>query len=508
MKPWFIREGDIIQFPKKDDKIIQLPSVDHYPSFIDGARDLHAKLKAGEISSTTHSKLYTNLIHKWSKKENMNPWFMSEDTTNPEIKQLKSFVEKAVEGAGLKITASSRHGTHTRFAFPGELKDYQKFFQPMGIKVTERPSISGQFETYNLTTQKAIGNIPIGTQLPWVNNYTGKGSRAGKTFGDKDLTPKSVGLAGVRINAGDIFSKIKSGIKHNQDYAPYGNQLLELAKRSTSSGSSISLSGVDLNEFSISDLATVSKNYGEVLASLWCTTNLNYEKILFPNIDNAKMIDFYGELDGVDYPVSVKSGEIGGKVSILNILDALEDKVKAGKVNLAEQKSYKVFEIVRDHGMKQQMLELHKYFKTEPIQKLANMIGTSVENLNAKTLMEWLKKFTNNQQFKKQVLPWHQDIGKGIKSITWDNPDRLMAIIGPLGQWILDYLNQDEEIKGSLTQLAQQLSIIQVNVDVKKSLMTFYYNRFEDAEFYFNWAGYLGGNKLGFNMNLKPKIQK
>ena len=53
--------------------------------------------------------------------------------------------------------------------------------------------------------------------------------------------------------------------------------------------------------------------------------------------------DFYGEKSKADYPVSVKSGG-GGKVSIGNILDALADKVKEGKVNPAEQKSYKVFQ--------------------------------------------------------------------------------------------------------------------------------------------------------------------
>ena len=38
---------------------------------------------------------------------------------------------------------------------------------------------------------------------------------------------------------------------------------------------------------------------------------------------------------------------------------------------------------------------------------------------------------------------------------------------------------------------------------IKKSLLTFQYNKFSDAEFIFGWAGYAAGNKLGFKMKLQ-----
>ena len=90
---------------------------------------------------------------------------------------------------------------------------------------------------------------------------------------------------------------------------------------------------------------------------------LEFEQIYFPAQSNARMIDFYGEKSKADYPVSVKSGG-GGKVSIGNILDALADKVKEGKVNPAEQKSYKVFQTVQGNGSREGIVKLH----TLPIQ--------------------------------------------------------------------------------------------------------------------------------------------
>jgi len=511
MKPWFIKEGDVIPFPKKDDKVIKLPNVGAYPDFLTGVEDLQSRVKKGELSDEMYKKLYTELLHRFMRRESAEtPWFIREaprGQPKTPVDYLKIYVDTAVAKAGLKLGSSSRHETHTRFAFPGELKDYQTFFQPIGITVAERDTISGSFETYTLTTIKPIKvndkiTIPAGTQLPWVNNWVGKDSRSGKTFGDKDLTPESVGLAGARLDAEGILSKISTGVKGNEAYVEYAPQLLALAKKSQSLGNSISLSGVDISNFSMSDLATISKNFGEVLASIWSITNLKYEKILFPKTSNARMIDFYGELDGSEYPVSVKSGTTGGKVSVGNLYEALQDKIRQGKIKPDEEKAYNVFEMVTKNSRTQGIISLHKYFKTQPIQDLARLVGVPVENLDSKTLLEWLNSFQDAKSLQKKILPWHKEIGKSIEPPTWNKKDRGHIIIGPLGQSILDVLNNSEEVRGSLTRLAQQLSIIQVNVNVKKLSMTFQYNRFEDANFYFNWAGYPGGNRIGFNMDL------
>ena len=187
MKPWFeneLIEADIIDFPKPKAKVIRMPNVQEYPDFITGVSDLQAKQKDGTISQETYDKLYTDLIHRFIKKESFeNPWYLREEPRSPQS-SFKSWLGNELVKAGIQATSSSRHGTHIRFQMAGDIKDFRKFFGKLGITVAERPTISGTFDTYTLTLNNAVGNIPARTQLPWVNNYVGKDSKIEKTFGD------------------------------------------------------------------------------------------------------------------------------------------------------------------------------------------------------------------------------------------------------------------------------------------------------------------------------------
>lgn len=507
MKPWFekelfllkeLAEADILKFPDPKAKVIRMPNVQEYPDFITGVSDLQAKQKDGTISQETYNKLYTDLIHRFMKKESFaNPWFLKEDA----ITDFKKYIQDILQKSGIKQTQSSRGGLHIRFPLAGEGKDFQKFFQNVGITVgPSTASVSGTFDTYLLTLTKPVGKIPAGTQLPWVNNYVGKDSKIEKTFGAKELTPDSLGLANSRANQQKILSTLNASIKEN--YAEYYKPLMEIAKRSTNSGTSISLGGIDLRVFTPSDIATISKNYGEVLSGLWSISNLEFEKVYFPQISNAAMIDFYGEKSKNDYPVSVKSGG-GGKVTISNILDALQDKVREGKVNPAEQKSYIVFKTVKENGTKEGIVKLHAYFQTDPIKRLARLMKISMAEVNLDTINEWLNSFKNNAQIKKVLTPFLKTMKTQLTDTVWQRNDRLRFVVSPLGEWLWRFLNNNEEIRGSMTELARQLSIIQVNIDIKKSLLIFQYHKFSKAEFIFGWAGYTAGNKLGFKMDLK-----
>ena len=77
MKPWFekeIAEADIIKFPEPKEKVIKMPSVAEYPDFISGVQDLQSRHKQGQISQDSYDKLYTELIHRFMRKEDVeNP---------------------------------------------------------------------------------------------------------------------------------------------------------------------------------------------------------------------------------------------------------------------------------------------------------------------------------------------------------------------------------------------------------------------------------------------------
>jgi hypothetical protein len=83
MKPWFERDAKIIKFPEPEKKVIQMPNVASYPDFITGVSDLKARMSKGEISQSSHDKLYTDLIHRFMRKEDVeSPWFQREETLN------------------------------------------------------------------------------------------------------------------------------------------------------------------------------------------------------------------------------------------------------------------------------------------------------------------------------------------------------------------------------------------------------------------------------------------
>ena len=86
---------------------------------------------------------------------------------------------------------------------------------------------------------------------------------------------------------------------------------------------------------------------------------------------------------------------------------------------------------------------------------------------------------------------------------TLEGRDLKRFVLSPLGETIYKILNKDKAIKQSLTNVARQVTLIQMNVNVLSNKMTFASNHFKDADFQFGWPGYSSGNKLGFKMKLK-----
>ena len=79
MRPWFIREDNVVPFPKQDTTVLTLPNVGQYPDFLTGVSDLQARVKQGTLSDTMYKKLYTELLHRFMRRESAEtPWFMAE----------------------------------------------------------------------------------------------------------------------------------------------------------------------------------------------------------------------------------------------------------------------------------------------------------------------------------------------------------------------------------------------------------------------------------------------
>ena len=66
-------------FPNKDTTVLKLPNVGQYPDFLTGVSDLQARVKQGTLSDEMYKKLYTELLHRFMRRESAEtPWFMAE----------------------------------------------------------------------------------------------------------------------------------------------------------------------------------------------------------------------------------------------------------------------------------------------------------------------------------------------------------------------------------------------------------------------------------------------
>ena len=90
IQPWFqreVEEAEVIKFPEPENKVLDMPSVASYPDFMTGVADLKARRHKGDISQASHDKLYTDLIHRFMRKEDVeSPWFLREAPEDDAIK--------------------------------------------------------------------------------------------------------------------------------------------------------------------------------------------------------------------------------------------------------------------------------------------------------------------------------------------------------------------------------------------------------------------------------------
>ena len=426
------------------------------------------------------------------KKYSVDEYVDLEESSNSQS-SFKSYLSKKLKAKKIKITASSRHGYHIRFALE---KGHSKFFKDMDISVEDTDiSISSKFQTYILIANKDLSrNIPKGTSIPWVNNHIGS---TGQLFNNKDLNPDNLGLAGLELSTSEIIDKVKLTLESRYD-KEVSDQLVQLMLLAKSGSNSIKIP--NSISFSNRDLAKVSADFGEVLASIWIQKALKFKKSFFPLASNEKLIDVYGIRFNSKFPISVKSGG-GGKVTIQNIIDSIKSRAKTASMDHSSESSLVIFNIVNQNPMRQQMIMLHQYMETDAIKKLAELMGTNYKSINLDSLRTFVEN-KSNEELIEILKPFWDILGMRLTDKILYGKDKIRLIISPLGESIWKILNNSDDIKQSLNNVARQVMLIQVNCDVKSNKIVFSSNFFKEAQFQFGWAGYSAGNKLGFKMKL------
>ena len=458
---------------------------------------------------------------------------------------LKSYLNSAAKKAKLKIVSSSRGGIHARFNAPGSgdlESDLKPFFKKLGLSISERPegSISGDYETYILTVDKDIvfGNktIPQGTQLLYVPVVAKKAKEGEKPnyIVSKALTPKAVGVEqggapwgnqeSLIAAAGNNVAKLYPAPRYPEWVA---SQLKQMLVAATKVGNAVPLEkGL---EFSPKDLAKISKDYGEILSALWTMSDqqadfLPFDGVEFPTAANMKLVDFFGISDDLKVPVSVKSGATGGKVAITNILEA------AQVINntLPEDDDFVEIAKTDKYTADVQPIYIHKVLRENPkdpesplgtraIKVLAKIIGaTSWEKMSGEDVKEWLESKSNDELIGNK-MPDAAERGlkkPGLLQPLWDetgstpkisayisgNRPKMLLVGSPMGSQMISLLNNSQAIQDELNRLARVLTVIQANVNAKTKRLTFAVSRFSEAQFVFDWPGFISGNKIGFRM--------
>tara|TARA_R110000803_G_scaffold46198_9_gene97046 strand:- start:2426 stop:3736 length:1311 start_codon:yes stop_codon:yes gene_type:complete len=418
-------------------------------------------------------------------------------------KGLKSHIVKSLTRKGVKITASSSKPNHVRFPVVTSEKEWKKYFATMGLAVSDYPhqSISSKYLTYNLTATKKLPGVEKNVSIPWVNSFAGMTASGGQLFKNKELTPDSLGLAGKTLAPAQVMSFVKKALDKRYE-KPIADMLFRLLKHAETRKTSVDIDP-SLN-MKATDLAKISADYGEILAAIWAMNSLRFKKVSFPTRSNEPLVDFYGVRLGIEYPISVKSGG-GGKVTIQNIINSIEKRAKtANSADLSKEKSLVIFKTVNEYPQKDGMIELHKVMNTKSIKYLSKISKISVSKMNVKSLTAWISSYSREDQIE-LLKPWWKVNAHGTptKQNVLEGPDSYRLIGSPLGQSIYLILNDNKEIKQSLGNVARQVTLIQANVDVSNRKISFQSNYFKDAEFKFSWAGYAGGNKLGFSMIVK-----
>ena len=175
MKPWFVKEADIIKFPEPESKVVELPNVQSYPDFLTGVKDLHNRKNKGEISQDSHDRLYQDLIHRFMKKESFEtPWFLREAMVSS---------ASSPESAAMYINSINNLLKKNKPIQVGGKKKDKKMFTPIpGQQITSfKDPLKGELNGID-TTIKA-GQIYKSEEIKGAKADYNKGNVAEGIFG-------------------------------------------------------------------------------------------------------------------------------------------------------------------------------------------------------------------------------------------------------------------------------------------------------------------------------------
>ena len=364
MKPWFLKEGEVIDFPKKDDKVIKLPNVGAYPDFLTGVEDLQSRVKKGELSDEMYKKLYTELLHRFMRRESAEtPWFMNEATIeDASIEDLKSIQQLLTKITGDQDIIKIH-----------DPKETQKLQRPFHLRAVQKRNPLDKEELLNVLKklpqganinlqpitdpQKQISNFGAGESFQF--NYKNKNyyilakktvsSASGnkiKIFNKKELTPNVLGLKTTYNDKKELANDIEQHIK--QKYPDDRGQVLLQIKNNALNYNNQTPLPENLKYVLQNNtmMKQISQDFGESIGPLLYSET---GKIDFP-VGNEPVIDV--KIGNVGIAIKSLSGSGNSMVKLKEIIDAYAETIdqkdlkKVAKIKTFQKLSNKNINVI------------------------------------------------------------------------------------------------------------------------------------------------------------------
>ena len=426
-----------------------------------------------------------------------------ESKGTPEQKKVKDYITTLLTPLGIKITGETKSGRafNIRAAVGTNPKEFFKQFGEIEIQDSIE-SASGTYDTYEITIKG------VGKSL-FVNQTRSSGIDKKASLTTKQLTPDAFHLGGKELSPTEIKKAVKISIEPMHKLSDETKEfLIALLDKAGERGKSIDISDIlPPDEVSKRDLATISKDFGEILAGIWACRNIGFKKIYFPAAINEPLADFYGIKGRLRYPISVKSGG-GSSTTVKNLTDVLEEHMKDPKYikgfTVTEKSLMDVLFILKDSSVMDGIVEANKILKTPGIKALAKVMETNVGALNLNMINNWLSSFKSNIQIQVALEPFYNDMNKQVDKGSWTKlkgKGIIGFVIGPMGHHLTEVLTK--EYSTELTTLVRQITLVQLNIDVKKNTLVAKREKFKNLKFKFSWGGGAPNpnrNKIGFKV--------
>jgi len=390
---------------------------------------------------------------------------------------------------------NTKHKWHLRFSVGN---DVAKYFKQYGYTVSDADiSLSGMYATYIIKSN-------LGT-AHFVNQ-----TRSNSSIKTKELAPDKFDVTGSELTAKAIIDAVKSKVPTLKYSDGIKNLLIDLIEKSNTKGNKILVNAEDI---SAAELATISADFGELCCAVWAIKNIGFKRAFFPEAINEPLVDFYGVLGSLKYPISVKSGG-GSATSIKNISDLikekLEDEIFIKNFSANERTILDMIVDMNEMPVMDGFIHAHVLHNTPAIKELSKVSGISSKNISPKTLQSWLSG-KQSKELKPLLTKFYELLGNNVDDKTWKRYDQktltksIGVLIGPMGHSIVKLLNSKESSK-ILTKVARQITLLQMNVDIKSKTLQFKREKFKNYNFEFKWQGGAPNpnrNKLGFKAVVK-----